>query len=744
MPDPLENLSREDLAAIDAECDAFIVAWRRGESPLLGEFVDRVDEPLRDNLGVELVRTEFELRQAAGERPQWEEYFNRFPQWAERLREFADAEAAKDTDGSVSWGIHPTASFGGAGVTPATPRHTTQVPCERLGHYLLLEVLGEGGMGIVVRARDTKLEREVAIKLLAPELARNADARQRFLREAKVAASVRHDNVVTIHAVEEVDGVTLLVMELIQGESLAARLRRGGALPADEVARLGEQIANGLEAAHRRGLVHRDIKPANVLLETVHGGPVRAKITDFGLARVAADASITHSGLIAGTPHFMSPEQTQNLPIDHRTDLFSLGSLLYSLSTGRAAFAAESILTVLRRVAEDSPKPIRELNPATPTWLVQIIERLMAKHPDDRFRSATEVAEALRNGRSGQLPESTVDSQTESPPSSTRTRKLAIGGGSVLAFGLLMAFLLRSTDHEKVPNHTSNMEPTTKSGAAVAEVRPSPTERLLSDRFRWTDPEEVLPPGIPGFESGAHLSADGRTLWFHGPHRTNQTQQPALYRSRRASHVERFGEPELLDAMINGEDVTNTDPSLTADELALVFCSNRPSEHGAHDLWMSTRANRDAAWGPPQTLGVDVNSTFDEWEPALSPDGLQLVFHSNRPAGQGGTDLWLCRRLSRSEPFGPAENLGAAVNGPDHEGGAAFTPDGLGLLFHRGDSLHLAVRRTQDSQFGSAKALADLSHPALSPAVSGEGDQLLVAVLRPMGTRISILRRVAK
>ena len=194
-------------------------------------------------------------------------------------------------------------------------------------------MVGRGGMGTVFRAFDERLHRVVAIKVMAAGLAATATARQRFTREARAAAAVCHEHVVTIHAVEEEHRPPFLVMQYVEGASVQEKLNRWGALPTTEILRIGMQAASGLAAAHAHGLVHRDIKPANILLE---GNVERVKITDFGLARAADDASLSQSGVIAGTPLYMSPEQAEGARIDHRSDLFSLGSVLYAACTGRA------------------------------------------------------------------------------------------------------------------------------------------------------------------------------------------------------------------------------------------------------------------------------------------------------------------------------------------------------------------------------------------------------------------------
>ena len=223
-------------------------------------------------------------------------------------------------------------------------------------------------------------------------MAATSPARKRFLREARASAQVRHENVVQVHAVEE-KPLPYLVMEFIPGETLQQRLDRIGPLEVAEMLHIGRQIAEGLAAAHATGLIHRDIKPANVLIES--GPQAHVKITDFGLARAADDASLTHSGMVAGTPMYMSPEQAKGESFDLRADLFSLGSVLYVMATGRPPFRASNTLAVLRRVAEDQPRPIREVIPEVPEWLCGIVAKLQAKDPAARFQTASEVADLL-------------------------------------------------------------------------------------------------------------------------------------------------------------------------------------------------------------------------------------------------------------------------------------------------------------------------------------------------------------
>lgn len=262
----------------------------------------------------------------------------------------------------------------------------------RLSHYDILDVIGRGGFGFVLKALDNKLQRIVAIKVLPIEMAILSNAHKRFIREARAAGAIRHENVVQVYAVEE-KPVFFLVMEYIPGGSLQQKLEQSGLFGLEETLRIGSQLARGLAAAHDSGLVHRDIKPANILLES--GTESRVKITDFGLARGVNDHSLTQTGWILGTPMFMAPEQAYGYMVDHRADLFSLGSVLYTMISGKPPFPDGTADKVLRSVTRDEPVPLQDLVPGAPRWLCDIIAKLHAKEPDDRFQSAREVAELL-------------------------------------------------------------------------------------------------------------------------------------------------------------------------------------------------------------------------------------------------------------------------------------------------------------------------------------------------------------
>jgi len=262
----------------------------------------------------------------------------------------------------------------------------------RLGSYDIQREVGRGGMGVVFKAFDTELNRPLAIKVLLPHLAENAAARARFASEARAAAAVIHPNVVAIYGVNSNEKTPYLVMPFIAGPSLQHLVENYGPLEEKEIVRIALQVSAGLSAAHSQGLVHRDIKPANILAES---DVSRVMVTDFGLARASGDASMTQSGYFVGTPNYMSPEQALGKIIDGRSDLFSLGSVMYFMGTGHMPFRAESPVAVLHRIANDEHTPVQRENADLSKTLSDIVDKLLCKDSEARFQSAGEVHEIL-------------------------------------------------------------------------------------------------------------------------------------------------------------------------------------------------------------------------------------------------------------------------------------------------------------------------------------------------------------
>lgn len=418
----------------------------------------------------------------------------------------------------------------------------------RFGSYEIMDVLGRGGMGVVVLGFDARLNRNSAIKILAPELASSAAARKRFAREAKSAAAVVHPHVIPIHTVGEQNGLPYLVMPVVEGQSVEVRVREEGPLQIIEIVRIAAQVAAGLAAAHKQGMVHRDIKPANVLLAD---GTERVQITDFGLARAVDDASMTRSGVISGTPQYMSPEQARGNVIDCRSDLFSLGSLMYFMVSGRSPFRAETTVGVLSRIAGDTPRPPRSVNAGLPSWLETIILRLLEKNPDDRFQSAGEVARTL-NGWLAHLNHPDSVPPPEQPDSRDGLPRFLRGslfgslslGIATLALALTVAFAvsrpqggqsqsqLKTNDSSESPNQSlldapdlqlleavapSIVRVKTSSGDHRTGVIVSIQGHVLS--FRHSSPGKQFDVVLPGGEDGTMTALGFSQEWQLGLYR---------------------------------------------------------------------------------------------------------------------------------------------------------------------------------------------------------------------------------
>src|SRR5215470_4731185 len=276
----------------------------------------------------------------------------------------------------------------------------------KLGPYEIQSPLGAGGMGEVYRARDTRLDRLVAVKVLPSHLA-NAEAKQRFDREARAISALSHPNICTLYDVGHQDGISYLVMELLEGETVSHRLVRGPLSP-DQVLKYGSEICDGLEKAHRSGVVHRDLKPGNIML-TKSG----AKLLDFGLAKPPASMNapaaltgaltltspatpLTQQGSLVGTFQYMAPEQIEGREADVRSDIFSLGAVLYEMTTGKRAFEGKSMLSVASAILEKEPEPISSIQPLVPPALDHVIRTCLAKDPEERFQTAHDVKLQLK------------------------------------------------------------------------------------------------------------------------------------------------------------------------------------------------------------------------------------------------------------------------------------------------------------------------------------------------------------
>ncbi len=371
------------------------------------------------------------------------------PQWWEAAESFLSTESAKSTESSaselrVTQRVCALTGYQASGHTDqltdqeshqlkqmlAPPSHPELMG--RINRYELEQLVGRGGMGLVFRAYDTELNRTVAVKILALHLIAIGSARERFIREARAVASLSHPHIVPMYDVVTDGEVPALVMQFIAGETLQHRISRLGAMPVEDVLQIGIQLADALSLAHSHGLVHRDIKPGNVLLEADGS---RALLSDFGLVRALDDATLTHSGLLAGTPDYMSPEQARGHSVDARSDLFSLGSVLYTMLVGHPPFRAPEPMAILNRICHERHRPACAAEPRVPVEVSQLIDRLLTKDAKHRIVSAELVRDRLR-----ELAKSPRRLQAGRHWFESRLSKLALVAGTLSCVALYAAF----------------------------------------------------------------------------------------------------------------------------------------------------------------------------------------------------------------------------------------------------------------------------------------------------------------
>ncbi len=323
-----------------------------------------------------------------------------------------------------------------------------------IGHYQIISLVGKGGMGEVYRARDTKLDRAVALKILPEAMSADGERMRRFSREAKAASALNHPNVAHIYEIGEAEGVNFIAMEYVEGQTLAARIN-GQPLEINEIIDIGSQIADALDEAHRKRITHRDLKPANVMLN--ERGQV--KVLDFGLAKIApptgqavvSDISTmakTASGVVMGTVPYMSPEQALGREVDHRSDLFSLGVALYEMATGRMPFAGSSPSEILDRILHAQPEAMARFNYDVPPELERIVRKCLEKEPERRYQSARELLVDLKNYQRDSQPRAMTATQVATP-SRSRRRLLTAFAVALLALGGLALYLLLSRAQPK-------------------------------------------------------------------------------------------------------------------------------------------------------------------------------------------------------------------------------------------------------------------------------------------------------
>jgi eukaryotic-like serine/threonine-protein kinase len=397
-------------------------------------------------------------------------------------------------------------------------------PGTKLGPYEIGAPLGAGGMGEVYRARDTRLERTVAIKILSAQLSSDPVRKQRFEREARTISSLNHPHICVLHDVGHQDGIDYLVMECVEGETLAKRLEKGP-LALEQVLKYGAQVADALDKAHRSGVVHRDLKPGNIMLT-----PTGAKLLDFGLAKpavaptsvatlTAAATPMTQEGTIVGTFQYMSPEQVEGKEVDARSDIFSFGAVLYEMLTGQQAFPGKSQLSVASAILEKDPAPVTSTKPLTPPALEHAIKRCLAKHPDERWQSASDLAGELKwITESGSQAGPSV--RAAAPGKIQRALPWLVSFVLLLALIVVTIWLRNSKPIEQTmyfpapmsfPVRDMAIAPNGHTVAVVAYLEPARKNALWT--YELGSPEAKSLAGTEG-ASYPFWSADGRSLAF--------------------------------------------------------------------------------------------------------------------------------------------------------------------------------------------------------------------------------------
>ncbi|HWM91179.1 MAG TPA: protein kinase [Thermoanaerobaculia bacterium] len=553
---------------------------------------------------------------------------------------------------------------------PVRPARSDPTPADdpligrEVDHYRILGHVGIGGMGVVYKAEDSRLQRTVALKFLPPALTRDPVAKARFLQEARTASALDHPNICTVYDVGELDDDRLyLAMPAYDGETVKRKIERGGPLPVEEAVDIAKQAALGLAKAHRQGIVHRDVKPANLMV--TRDGIV--KILDFGLAKLAGSAGLTRTGFCVGTPTYMSPEQARG-EVDHRTDLWSLGVVLYEMLTGRVPFHAESDPGIVHAVLHDEPAPLRRWRPDAPPELQRIVAGLLKKSLPDRYPTAENVLADLRalggpptSGRPSTAPRRRLPavlaalavlavlsllwsllwlrSRDTSPPALGPVTRLTWQEGSerqpaLAPAGDFLVYVKRlggDTDlfwelvHGDNPRNLTEDSPVDESDPAV-----SPDGRYIAFRSE-RDGGGLFIMGatgesvrrLTGFGYNPAWSPDGREIVFARQEGSDPAQRFDVSKLWRIPAE--GGEPRLLV----GEDATQ--PAWSPQGLRIAYWSFS-ADTGQRSIWTVLRDGSD----PVQAVA----NTHLNWNPVWSPDGRYLYFLSDR---NGSRNVWRVR-----------------------------------------------------------------------------------------------------
>ena len=594
---------------------------------------------------------------------------------------------------------------------------------QTISHYKIVEKLGEGGMGVVYKAEDLKLERFVALKFLAPHLVEDEEGRRRFQREAKAAAALDHPNVCTIHEIDEAEGRVFLAMAYLDGSTVRQKVKQRP-LKLDEALDIAIQAGQGLQVAHEKGIVHRDIKSANLMVNA--RGQV--KIMDFGLAQLAEQSKLTKTATILGTPAYMSPEQARRLPTDRRTDVWSLGVVIYEMVTGRTPFEGEREQAVLYAIASEQPEPITALRVGIPTELDRIVGKALAKKPEERYQHIDEMLVDLRElQRQAEL--GARDTRRARPASKPVQRRGWYIAAAAVVITLTVAvsawmgvFGPADEADEAAPEPLRAVQLTSYPGN---ESSPSFSPNGDQIAFRWDgenqenfdiyvkpidSPSPLRLTTHPARDSSPAWSPDGRTIAFARELPGGKLAVlliPAIGGpERKVAEIRRPIQPDVFN------------PHLAwapgSEGLVVVDRSSPDEPFGLFLLSTESGQKRRLTSPPAKWMG--------DSGPAFSPDGRSLAF--SRRETYGVAEIYV---LSLSEDLSPREEPRQLTFEDQPYRSPAWTPDGRAIVF--ATYLSPDLWRISISGPGRPQRLPTRATGAAGPAISRRGNRLAYSLV---------------